>query len=141
MGHGENLCVLVGERSERRSWQEGRNSSSGVDSVETWSANESGKSGFISVAAEITTLSAQMDPYEGVRCMEKRSELPLCAGEISVSLLPRLWANSLARDGANWASESWVQWHWPHKGLFSCLTYLQMAVYSLPALAFTIIST
>lgn len=43
---------------ERWSWQEGRNSSSGVDRVETWSANESGKSVLVSAAAEITTLSA-----------------------------------------------------------------------------------
>lgn len=70
----------------------------------------------------------------------RRSELPLCSKEISVSLLHRLWANSLACDGPSWACESWVQWHWPHKGLFSCLTYLQMAVCSLPVLAFTIIS-
>lgn len=56
-GTGQD-CVLVGERSERCSWQEGRNSSRGVDSVETWSPNESGKSSLVSVAAEIATLSA-----------------------------------------------------------------------------------
>lgn len=57
-GHGEKLCVLVGKENGRCSWQEGRNSSNGVDSVETWSANESGKSNLVSVVAEITTLSA-----------------------------------------------------------------------------------
>lgn len=57
-GHGEKLCVLIGGRSERCSWQEGRDSASGADSVETWSANESGNSSLVSVAAEVAALSA-----------------------------------------------------------------------------------
>lgn len=57
-GEQDRTVPLLEREVKDARGKKGGTQAGGVDSVETWSPNESGKSNLVSVAAEITTLSA-----------------------------------------------------------------------------------